>query len=639
MITADQVKDQASPTIQEVLRYSAGVRAEPYGIDNRGDYPVLRGGSEGATLLNGLRLPLSGYWGTVRNEPYAFERIEVLRGPSSLIAGQNGPGGVFNLVSKRPQAEVQREVGLQFGSFDHKQLNADLTGPLNADGSVLYRLVALAKDSGTQVDHAFDKRSYLAPTLAWRPDAATSFTLFTEYQKDRSGNLNAFFPYQGTILPSPNGPIPISTFIGEPDWDTYGGERWRIGWQFERKLGSDWTLRHSLRHDRVDGKMRTMYANWFEGFFDASGTSDPNGTWLNRTWYFYDTQDRITNADLLLEGKLDTGSAKHTLLFGVDGLSTRSTVKQWAGSATPLDVYNPVYGTFPLPLLPDVAATITHVRRVGVLLQDQIKFDERWVLVAGLRRDQASVGAEGSPEQKDSATTKNLGLVWLADGGWSPYASYSESFDPVAGTDASGTVFKPTRGKQLEAGVKWQPVNQRVTASAAVYQLKDKNRLATDPVNVGFSVQRGEVTAKGLELEATASLPAWDLTAQYTFTDAQVSSTTADDARYLGKQLGSIPRHSAAAWAAYKFGALGLPGWKVGLGLRYVGRTNNEVGTQPVPATTLADALIAYDAEAWRLALNVNNLADKIYVATCLERGDCWFGTRRRAVLSATYRW
>jgi len=641
VITADQVKDQASQTMQEVLRYSAGVRSEMYGIDNRGDWFSLRGGSEGSVLLDGLRLPLSGWWGVVRNEPYAFERIEVLRGPASVIAGQNGPGGVVNLVSKRPQAESLNELGVQFGSFGHKQINADLAGPLNADATLMYRLVALGKDSGTQVDHAFDERQFIAPSLTWRPDAATSLTVFTEYQRDESGNLNAFLPYQGTILPAPNGPIPIKTFIGEPDWDTYGGERVRLGYQFGRELGTDWTLRHNLRHDRIDGKLRTMYAAWWLGFADATGAPDANGTYLNRIWYANDDKARITNADLLLEGKLKFGATQHTLLAGVDGMSSRSDHKEWSGNATPLDVYNPVYGSFPLPALDPVDPTVTRLRRVGVLVQDQIKFDERWVLVAGLRHDKARNTVEGGQHQKDSATSKNLGLVHLAQGGWSPYASYSESFEPVSGTDAAGAPFKPMRGRQVEAGVKWQPANQRITAGAAVYKLVEKNRLATDPdpANAGFSVQRGEVTVKGLELEVSANLLAWDLLASYTYMDAQVTSTTADDARYLGQQLYGIPEHSAALWALHKFGGWGLPGLRAGLGVRHVGKTWDGVGVQSVPALTLVDALVGYDAGAWRLALNVNNLANKTYVAACLERGDCWFGAKRKAVVTVAYRW
>jgi iron complex outermembrane receptor protein len=638
VIGADQIRDQASQNMQEVLRYTAGVRAELYGIDNRGDWFSMRGGSEGSTLLDGLRLPLSGWWGIVRNEPYAFERIEVLRGPASLVAGQNGPGGVVNLVSKRPQADAVREVALQLGNYEHRQVATDLTGPIDPEGRLLYRVVALVKDSNTQVDHAFDKRRLFAPSLTWKLTPATPLTLFAEHQKDESGNTNAFLPYQGTVLPAPNGPIPMETFIGEPDWDTYGGTRNRAGWHVRHDLTPQWHLRHNLRHDRVEGTMRTMYAAWWLGFADSTGAPDPNGRYLNRIWYANDDNSRITNADLLLEGELKHGTTRHTLLFGIDGMTQKSDQKSWSGAATPLDVYTPVYGTFALPALPDAPAVDNRIRRVGVLAQDQIRFDDRWVLVAGLRRDRATAESTGTPEQNDSATSRSLGAVLLA-GPWSPYVSYSESFEPVAGTTAGGAAFEPMRGKQVETGVKWQAPDRRLAASGAAFKLIERNRLATDPNNVNFSIQRGEITVEGLELELSANLRSWDLLASYTYTDARVTSTTADDVRYLDQQIYGIPVNAAAVWAIHRFGTFGLPGLRAGLGVRHVDEVSDGIGQQYVPSVTQLDALVSYETGAWRAALNVNNLTDKKYVAACLERGDCWFGARRKAVATLAYRW
>jgi iron complex outermembrane receptor protein len=639
VIGAEQLRDQASPNMQEALRYTAGVRTETYGVDNRGDWFSLRGGSNGSTLIDGLRRPLTGYWGILRNEPYAFERIEVLRGPASVIAGQNGPGGVVNLVSKRPQAERAGEIGLQIGSYGHKQVQADLTGPLNADGSLLYRLVSVVKRSDSQVDHAFDERDLFAPSLTWRPNAATSLTLYAQYQRDESGNLNAFFPAAGTLLPAPNGPIPMDTFIGEPDWDTYGGDNVRFGWQLQQRLSEAWTLRHNLRHDRADGKMRTMYAAWWDGFVDASGAPDPNGTYLNRVYYAADDKDSVTNADLLLEGKLRTGSASHTLLLGVDAMRSRASQRYYGDfPATPLDVYDPVYGGYPLPPLPDTPAALTRLRRTGVLLQDQIKFDERWVLVAGVRHDRVRNQAEGSPAENHSATSKNLGGVWLAGGGWSPYVSYSESFEPVAGRNADGELYKPQRGKQVEAGVKWQPPGTRLNASAALYRLVETNRTTSDSPST--TVQLGEVTVKGLELELAGQVGAWDLTAQLTYTDAQITGTgpTPAEQAALGQQLEAIPKHGAGVWAVHRFAA--VPGLRAGFGVRHVGKSTDGLeGGLEVPAVDLLDAMLSYDTTDWRFALNANNLTDKKYVASCLGRGDCWFGQRRRVVASASYRW
>ncbi len=638
VIGAEQVRDQGSPNLQEALRYTAGVRTETYGVDNRGDWFSLRGGSNGSTLLDGLRRTLTGYWGIIRYEPYAFERIEVLRGPASVIAGQNGPGGVVNLVSKRPLAEHAAEVGIQLGNYDHKQVQADLTGPVDAEGSLLYRLVALSKRSGTQVDHAYDDRDLVAPSLTWRPNGATSFTLFAQYQRDESGNLNAFFPAQGTLLPAPNGPIPMNTFIGEPDWDTYGGDRWSLGWELEHRLSDAWTLRHHLRSERTDGQMRTMYAAWYDGFRDSTGAADPNGTYLNRIFYAADDKDRVTRADLLFEGKLRFGNVAHTLLLGADGLNSKWGQRYYGDfPATPLDVYNPVYGSFPLPPLPDTPEVVTNTRRFGVLVQDQMKIDERWVVVAGLRRDKASTSIEGtSPGQKDMATSVTLGGVWLA-GAWSPYVNYSESFEPVGGTDFVGNLFEPQRGKQIEGGVKWQAAD-RLAASAAIYELREKNRLASDPDHVGFSVQRGEVTVKGLELELAGQIASWDLTAQYSYTDAQITDTgnTPEEQAMLGQQLEAIPKHSAGVWAVHRFAA--APGLRAGFGVRYVGESGDgNIGGLRVPGVTLLDAMVSYEIPGWRFALNANNITDKQYVASCLGRGDCWYGNRRRAFASVTH--
>jgi iron complex outermembrane receptor protein len=225
--------------------------------------------------------------------------------------------------------------------------------------------------------------------------------------------------------------------------------------------------------------------------------------------------------------------------------------------------------------------------------------------------------------------------VWLA-GDWSPYVNYSESFDPVSGTDAAGKLFKPQRGKQIEAGVKWH-ATEALAATAALYELREKNRLGTDPANPNFQAQLGEVTVKGAEFELAGRLgSSWDLMAQYSYTDAEhtrVGSAPEEQAR-LGHQLEAIPKHSAALWAVHRFAA--VPGLRAGFGVRHVGKSSDGVNNLQVPAVELFDAMLAYETAAWRFALNANNLTDKKYIASCLERGDCWFGPRRRVVASIT---
>jgi iron complex outermembrane receptor protein len=636
VITAGQIRDQNAQTMQETLRYTAGVHADVYGLDNRGDWFMLRGGSEGSTLLDGLRLPLTGWYGVVRSEPYAFERVEVLRGPASVIAGQNGPGGVVNLVSKQPLAAASREITAQAGNENHKQVAADMTGPLNEDGSLLYRFVALGRDSDTQVQYADMERQYVAPSLTWLPSDATSLTAYLQYQHDRSRNTEGFFPLAGTLLPAPNGRIASDVFVGEPDWDTYGGERWRGGYQIEHRLNENWTLRHHVRHDRVDGEQRSMYANFWE--VDRSGNGygsnalGDNRT-IGRTWYATDDKGRITNADLLAEGRLSFGATQHTVLFGVDGMRSKNYKTNWSGAATPLDVYTPVYGTFALPVLNAANANyleVTHTRQWGVLLQDQLKMQERWVLVAGVRRDRVETTVDGAATADDHAWSKNLGLVYLAGGGWSPYVSYSESFE-AQGASSAGAIFDPKRGEQIEAGLKWTPENRPVTAAAAVYELKEKNRLTEDPTDPTNQIPLGPVTVKGVEIETAANLRDWDVLASYSYTHTRDNDS--------GHRLPNVPDRSASLWALHKFDSYGWSGLRAGLGVRRIGATWDGADELRTPPATLLDALLSWDNGRWRYAVNASNLTDKTYFAACLNRGDCWYGTRRKLVASAGYRW
>ena len=639
VITADQIRAQASPNLQEIVRYTPGVRHELYGVDNRGDWISLRGSEESTMLLDGIRLPLTGWYGVVRSEPYAYERIEVLRGPSSVIAGQNDPGGVVNLVSKRPRAEAARELGVRFGNYNRREFHADLTGPLNADKSWLYRLVALGKDSDTQINHADEERALVAPSLTWRPNTRHSVTLFGEYQYDRSKNTNAFLGLAGTLHAAPNGPIPTDLFIGEPAWDRYGGTRRRAGYAAESSLNGAWQLRHNLRHDRVDGLMNSMYAAWWDGFLDEHGNADPNGRYLGRQWYIYDDSSRVTSGEVLLQGNRKTGAITHTLLLGVDGMIHDASQASAGGQGTPLDVYSPTYGRFPEPSLNGAAPTETKIRRLGVLAQNQMKLIDRVSLRVGVRRDHVRNAVIGGEVQRDWATTGNLGLVYEVLPGLAPYASYSESFNPVAGTDAAGNAFKPKRGEQVEAGLKWEARSLPVQATAAVYSLKERNRLASDPVNVGHSVQIGDARIKGVELEGKGERGSWTGIGSYTHTRARASAAAWGGNLDPNQQIEGIPEHTASVWAVHDFGHLRLPGFSLGGGVRYVGRIGDGTGNVFVPSVTLYDALASYDTGPWRFALNLNNLTDKSYIATCLGRGDCWFGARRSIALTAGYRY
>lgn len=624
VITSEEIQDQGATNLQDALNYAAGVRSDAYGLDSRADSFRIRG-SEPSVFLDGLRTNYNWYTSTTRAEPYTLERIEVLRGPSSMLYGQGSTAGVVNMVTKRPLAEPMREIGVSYGSHNRRQIQADFTGPIDEDGEWLYRVVALGRLSDTQVKHVPDDRWVLAPSLTWQPSASTSLTLRALLQEDKSGSTAQFFPWEGVSLPNPNGQIPTDSFIGDPDWDRYNSSRRAIGWSFEHAFNDNWTVRQNTRwsHNEVD--YRSLYANAFNG---AGGwPADPvNKRLLSRYADGTITTVNMASADQHMEGTFNTGPFKHQVLVGFDATySSEDKVSAFESPDTvPLiDPFNPVYPAYTPPAFNDHQPTARQ-RDMGVYLQDQLRYGN-WIAVAGLRRDRSKNVVEDREDQVSRATSKRLGVMYTADNGLSPYLSYSESFTPVLGRDASGTSFVPIRGKQLEAGIKYESVDGGLMANAAVYTLREENRLIADPANPTRQAQLGETRNRGIELELKTEIGRqFDLIANYNYID-------------LDEQLEGMPKHQASIWGKYRFAIGNVTGLSAGAGVRWLGDFQD--GDAPrTPSVTLVDAMLAYETPSWRYAINANNLFDKTYVSTCLSRGDCWYGSRRSIVASATYR-
>jgi iron complex outermembrane receptor protein len=638
VVTRDQFEAQGVTTLRETTRYTAGINSSYF--DNRVDSFKARGGDV-SQYQDGL-LRTYGTYNNIKVEPYTLERVEFLRGPSSVLYGQGSVGGVLNLTSKRPQAERMREVQIQLGSHGRKQIASDMTGAMDDEGKWLYRLVAVGRDSNTQVDHVKDDRVVIAPSLTYRPSTDTSLTLQALYQKDKSGSITQFFPWQGTRLPSPYGQIPTRTFISEPGWDKYDSENKSVGYLFSHRLSPQWTLRQNLRRTISEVDYRTLYTSFAANAATgrpARPVFDANGRTVQRDAVWQINGGRMLLIDTQLEGLLQTGEVQHQLLAGMDWQRNTSNQSNWRGPGTALDVYNPVYGTFMPPSASQlVRAPNVAQRQLGVYLQDQLRWGP-WTATVGLRHDKAKTETEGRPAAAadDSATTKRLGVTYQASGGWAPYVSYTESFQPLGGVDFYGTPFKPQRGKQLEAGVKWIPEGKGISGYAAVYGLREQNRKTNDPANPLNSLQLGEVKTQGFEAELIASLARnWDWTLAYAYTDAKISRSNAGD---QGQRVASVSRHMASSWLMHRFAAQGRGGWSLGSGLRYVGPQWSGTSAISTPSSLLADAMVAYDAGDWRLALHANNIGDKVVITQCLSRGDCFYGERRNFLLTATYRY
>lgn len=633
--------------VDEALRYSAGVRTEPIYDTRRGTF-FIRGFnvSNNGQYLDGLKLAYSGGYGGWEVDPFTLERLEVLRGPSSVLYGQNVPGGLVNQVSKRPQEIAANEMSLQVGSFDRRQVAGDFTGPVDADGKWLYRLTALGRESGTQTRHVDDDRILLAPSLTWRPNADTSLTLLAQYQKDRTGNTANFLPARGTLWSTDNGRIPIDFFSGDPSFDATDRRKLQVGYLFEHRASDMLTLRQNLRYSTLEVDYKSLGANggWVE-------LREPLQN-LKRISLVSEEDFHLFSLDNQAQVNLDHGALKQTVLLGADYQESRFDRLYGLRTApvSPINAFNPVYGS-PFPgARPGPSNQTDQTRRqFGLYAQDQLKLHDKWILQLAGRYDWArsstdettlATGAVKSTPTDDGAFSGKAGFVYLSETGLAPYVSYSESFEPVAGASYNGTPFKPTRGKQYEVGVKYQPPGARSFVQASLFDLRQTNVPTADLAHPGFSEQTGEIRSRGLELEGT-----WEVTrdlnvlASYTYNDVKVTKAAAN-AVNLGKRPPYIPDHMASIWADYRIGGAGpLANLWFGAGVRYMGSTNDTADTFKVPAYTLVDAALRYDWNRYRLSLNASNLFNRQYVAACDSVTNCYYGIERTIMAKLSYHW
>lgn len=616
--------------MDQVVRYSAGTSA--LGTTNtRGDYIYIRGFPQSriGSYLDNLRLSFNaGSYGDWNIEPYGMERIEILRGPSSVLYGQGSPGGLVNSVSKRPTATPQYEIAVTAGNFDRRQLGVDIGGPIDQDGRSLYRFVGVLRDSGTQIDQVGDDRLYIAPSFTQHFSENTSITFLSEYLEDRTGASIGFMPPEGMLLPNPNGPLRTDFFVGEKDFNAYNTDRYALGYLLEHKMGR-WQFRQNTRYTHQTLDYKQLYGAGYRADLRT----------LDRGSILTDERAHSITTDNQLQTLMETGGVTHSVIFGADYQETSFDALRGFGSAPAIDAYAPVYGA--TVISPDIIIDETaSTQQFGLYAQDQLKFADRWVVTMGIRQDWTSADHKdnftGTKQDQDaSAFTGRAGVVYLARSGLAPYLAYSTSFLPTAGQDAAGNAFKPETAEQIEAGVKYQPNGVRAMITLSLFDLRRQNLLTRDPDNINLQVQRGEVRSRGVELEGTLNpIEGLDILAAFTYLDQTITKSGYGD---VGFRLGYIPKYTASIWSDYTLSGLGIEGLGVSAGIRYTGSTLNDTNDLEVPAATVFDAGLRYDWNRYRLALNLNNVTDKIYVNACDVR--CYYAPRRTTMLTLRYRW
>ncbi|WP_130900739.1 TonB-dependent siderophore receptor [Pseudomonas sp. Sample_11] len=643
--TRQQMDDRSVHSLDDAVRYMPGITASSYGSDTRADWLRVRG-FEPTQFLDGLPLP-KGVYANPKQETWNLDRLALLRGPASSVYGQTPPGGLLDMVSRRPSAEASSEIQLQYGSDNHRQINFASTGKIDEAGQFLYGLSGVVRDSGTQVDHVDNKRYNIAPSLTWNIDDDTKLTLLSQFTRDDTGITSQFLPIQGTKIKSPLGDISHHKNLGDPDWEYYDRTYYALGYAFEHRLNDVWQFKQNLRYTKSDLSFQSLTPGSY-----PFTTVDAEGN-VGRTSTSVDEDISQFAVDNNFQADFATGEIRHTLLLGLDHQRSNTNYTSIFGDGLQTNVINPIYGQ---PIVRPARSTAFYdynqkTYQTGLYVQDQMALDQ-WRLTLGGREDWVHTStqfinqSDATNTQRDKKFSGNAALSYVFDNGFVPYLSYAESFQPTTGADATSTgSLKPTEGKQWELGIKYQPPGSKTLLTAAVYDLTQKNVAVNTFVNnVSVTSQTGEVKVKGLELEAVSDVTDnLKVIAAYTLAKSEVQKGVDK-----GNRLQLMPNQQASLWTDYTWHAGVLDGFGIGAGVRYTGNTYGDKANTwlgKADAYTVFDASVHYDLgrldnslKGASLAVNATNLFDKDYISTC-DSFYCYYGDQRSVVASATYKW
>lgn len=619
---------QQAQTLADALHNAPGVVSNQFG--RRGwDDLIIRGQVASDSLyLDGLRTAASN---RVAEQLFGLEQVEVLKGPASLLYGLVLPGGLVNMVSKRPQSKVFSNADATIGSHGLYQGTVDMGRPLSDSGKAALRVNALAMNSDDATDYVWFKNRWIAPSVSLDLGPRTNFTLLSSYQ-ERSYIRQQGLPLAGSVQPNPNGSIARNRFTGEPGQDPYQGFEGRLGYVLTHRFDNGWTVKHALRWQQfsLDGQ---LVAN-------SSLETDDNRT-LKRTATDQHWDGDTITQDTHLQRSFATGFGRHELTVGVDYLRTREHARSTTCKVDSLDVYAPVYGSaITCPTDPKTDSSTT-VRSTGFYLRDQMQFADRWRVVAGLRRDEASSDSTDRltgtrSDNPSSATTGSVAMMYELRPGVRPYLSYATSFYPNSGTDREGKLFEPETGRQWEAGVKFELAGGKAHVTLAAFELRRRQVLEDDPLDDDYSIAVGEQRTRGLEVGLVMDLSKQlSLMGGYAYTAAVITDDGGQDENTVGDWLDNVPRHSFSATARYRLNDT-WSGWEVDVGMR--GESVRHAYEYEIPGYVVADAGIAYSAARWRAALTVKNLLDQDYFSGGL-RSAVALGDGRGAMLTIGYRY
>lgn len=557
------------------------------------------------------------------------ERVEVLKGPASVLFGQGDPGGLVNIVTKKPQRDFGAGGSLEAGSFDYRRGEADVTGPLTGDGALTARLTGGWQKTDSFRDFFSEsERKAVAPSLLWQPRDTTSVALTLDYTEQDQPFDRGLVAVNGKVAK-----IPYDRYLGE-EFSRFDSNKLTLQSKIEHEV-NDWlTIRQISRFDRGES---------FRYSADPQGNANAAGN-LNRRARIQNDDTQYSDLTLDAMARFDTGPLRHAVLFGGEYGKASRDLDWKLYSLASINIYNPVYGATPGSFISATTQT-NDTDLYGLYLQDQIDLTEKVKLLLGARYDsfdqtqhQVSGSTVTDSALTDSAISPRAGIVWQPVEPLSLYVSYTQSFKPQTSTDSSGQVLQPETGEQYEVGAKADIVPDRLSTTLAVFNLTRQNVGTTDPNNSSYSIATGEQRSRGVEFDVTGTLmPGWQVIASGAYLNSEVTK----DNRYQSSSLVGAPRWSGSLWSTYRIGAGSLKGLGFGAGMVAVDHRNGSLDNSfSVPGYARVDASVFYDlSEHVRLSLAVKNLFDTDYIETPVSSTEIYSGAPLTALARLTARY
>ena len=639
-IDQELLQKRQADSVNAALRYEPGVSTESRGTVSIFDEYNIRGFKTYSNFYDGLRLPYDGAWNLMPQvDVYATEAVEVVKGPASSLYGYAAPGGMVNQVAKAPKSTQENEVQLRFGNQNLKEVAVDSTGPIT--DTLNYRLVALKRQKDGQMQTTEEERLLINPSLEWQATDDVSILANLFYQDDPEMVPSTPLPAVGTVYKASYGKLGSDAYAGD-EWNKFSKEVFMpsvtVNWDINDKL----TFKHITRYTDAEAQQRNIY--------NSAGYVPGSDTILNRIAYTTDENMNNWTTDNQLAYTFDTENTSHNLLFGAEYQETDSDAVYYNAGAngTPnLDLSNPDFSqinTATLPLNTYRQTQDIEQSQLGFYVQDEMKWQDLTV-VAGLRHDnfestteqtEASQGAVYSNKtfgNDASEISGRFAAIYDFDNGLSPFVSYSESFQPVTGSNfITNEAFEPTTADQLEAGIKYLSPDRATKGTFAVFDIAQKNVVVSDYVNYTNQTQTGEIESKGFEISGSRMLNDWvDVAASYSYTDAEITEDEFNP-ETVGNMPAQIAKHKATLWADF------YPSDKLTLnaGVRYQdGMQIDRLNTDELPSVTLVDIGGSYRINPMlTVGASINNLFDKTYVGACYDINNCWMGPEREMSVS-----